>query len=621
MINIKLSNEKIYPILLVVYALAGTAAFILSLVKGLNREHIGLALLIGSILSMAIILVPKKATRAAAEAISDINFKFTVIIWLVVFMFSVLLLLDSLKTYTLSLPYYLSICLMVLAISYQILSSNKFSNARLAIILGEILILAFYLSASTLFLFQVPIGADAYFHTQYISQILNSGSLYISESNYENYPVYQLTFVGTMLLSSIGDVKIAQLVLAFIQVLALVFVFILCNKIFEPKIALLSTLLISLSAQVILPRYSFYPSNYAVIYYMLLLFALFCLKKEAYKGTVTLVLLLAINFMHPVVGFVSSFTIIFIYVASKLLKIRDIVDLRYVAISIVLLILQYFRPTETGARLSSQLDLALMQLMTGVAVVTKATSSPYYSYVDILLYELGFALLIAFGVCGALVVLKLSENNIGQIGKAVNDRRTLLSLITLFIIPIPYLEAFIAPDMLPDRWFVFITVFLGIFAAIALCMFAEVFKKFTIVVLLIIQLIVFFSITTPISSPNASIYSQDLSMRPAIQSEVIAANFFKDYVNPAKIAVSAMYLAPINSTLDIQDHFLDPGDTSYKDKVLIVRNFEMEKGFIMPLFGNNGQLLENIKANDTFMNYTGSIDKFYENGDVRAYRV
>jgi len=160
-----LGNLRMYPIFLSIYIIGGIAAIILSLIEGLNREQIGLAFLMGSILTMAIAHIHKSQDGESTWLPNKYLFKVSITIWLFVFIFSLIPLLDSLKTYYLSLPYFISICVMSLIISYQILASHKLSKLEIFIILAEISLLAIYLSVSFIFLFpSLSGGNDAYFH-------------------------------------------------------------------------------------------------------------------------------------------------------------------------------------------------------------------------------------------------------------------------------------------------------------------------------------------------------------------------------------------------------------------------------------------------------------------------
>jgi hypothetical protein len=624
-INNGLSNLRMYPIFLSIYIVGGIAAIILSLIEGLNRGQIGFAFLAGSVLTIAIAHILKPQDSESTGLPSKYLFKVTITIWLFVFMFSLIPMLDSLRTYYLSLPYFISICVMSLIISYQILASQKLSKLEIFTILAEISLLAIYLSVSFIFLFpSISGGNDAYFHVDYITSIFNTGHLesYGYPTQYLNYPIYHLTMVNIMNLSGV-DIKLAQLIMVLFQIFAILFIYLICDKIhFNEKISLLSTLLVTLSSEMIIPRYSLYPSNYSVIYYIFLLFIIFYLsKKNPYKLPITIVTLVVINIMHPILAFIVAFTLIILYVLTRIIRSTNIVDIRYVIASVFLMLLQYIRPIPGQESLFSLFESQITSIFKGFGSVTQATLSPLFNWGDVLLYDLGFTLLMAFGICGALLILRTSEKNKFEVNN-FKDRRALFSSVALILIPIPYVLALINPNSLPNRWFVFTTVFLGFFSAITLYLYSRLLKKYAFLVIIIIQSLIFFSITAPVSNMNSQIYSEDMSYRSSYTlSEMNAVDFFKNTVDTMRISANSVYLRPIDNGLYSYEHFIDPTNITYKDHVLIVRNYDMDKGFQIPLFGKQGLLMETILPTKDFTAYMDGIDKFYENGEVRAFKT
>jgi hypothetical protein len=318
-----------------------------------------------------------------------------------------MLLLDSLPYYYLSLEYFISISLLSLIIAFQILATNKLSNIKVLTIIAEIVLLALFLSISFIYLFPAPIGNDAIFHANYISSIVSSGNLYSYPyiDQYANFPVYPLTYAGLLSLSNVS-LQTAQSVIALVQILAVLFIMLICIKVMNVKIALLSTLLITLSSQVIIPRYSLFPSSTAIVFYMLLLFLIvyFGIKKRNI-WPVMIIVLLVINLMHIVVTIILAFTLIFTYILSKLFKFT-LMDLRYILLSALLMLFQFIRPIPHSDSFASKLSLYISNIMEGSSNVSQATMSQLYSWYEVMLYDLGFMLLIIFGVCGALLLLK-----------------------------------------------------------------------------------------------------------------------------------------------------------------------------------------------------------------------
>jgi hypothetical protein len=615
---VRFISAKAYQLFLIIYCIGGLAAIYFSVTRGLNRAHIGFAFIAGSAVCMLLVHT-YRARSDWSEKPNGPVFKATIVIWLLVFAYSIFLLLDSFASYYLSLPYFLALTLLALIIAYQILSTNNLTGIHVFAIFVEIAVLALVLSGSFIYLFPAPIGNDAAFHVDYLTSIVNTGNMnsYPYVDQYANFPVYQLTFSGLLLLPEI-NLPAAELILALVQVLAVLFIFITCEKIFNVRIGLLASLLTAMSSQLIIPRYSFYPSNYAIIYFMLFLFVLLMLRtKKLNTFPVILTVLLAVNLMHPLASVLVTFTVILCYVFSKPFKLK-LIDVRYVILSLLLMLTQFVRPIPHSDSLASKLSLYVSNIVSGSNSVTQATMSQLYSWSDVLLYDMGFTLLIMFGVAGALLIIKWNLNKKKDLSETHKEKMVFLSAVTLVITPVPYVLAMISPNMLPDRWFVYITVFLSVFAAVAIYLFAQRSRKVKILMLAVVPVIIFFFITSPISNPNTHIYLTEMSTRPTLTlSESVAANFFKDNVNLTSIFANSLYAGRVDYSIFLAEHYIDPRKNN-DGKVMVIRNYDMENGFTIPLYGSGGKLLEIIKPTDTFSRFINSSDRFYDNGDTRA---
>jgi hypothetical protein len=230
-------------------------------------------------------------------------------------------------------------------------------------------------------------------------------------------------------------------------------------------------------------------------------------------------------------------------------------------------------------------------------------------------------MLIMLGVCGALWVLREIDKNLYKFGDTAGIKK-ILAYFTLLLTPLPYALAILIPDFLPDRLFIYITLFIGVFTAVTLVTFHELSNNriFKFIIILAVPLFIFFSITSPTSNPNSHIYSQDLASRASLtHTDIGGLDFVRQYINKTDFVANTAYAERITLIPNEYDNYLDPSQT-YTDKFLIVRNYDMENGFVIPLFGKGGKLKEVIMPNATFTNYTGSLNKLYENGGVRAFR-
>jgi hypothetical protein len=193
-----------------------------------------------------------------------------------------------------------------------------------------------------------------------------------------------------------------------------------------------------------------------------------------------------------------------------------------------------------------------------------------------------------------------------------------LSSITLAMTPIPYVLAIASPSMLPDRWFVFISIFLGIFSAAAIYLLAQQSRLYKILMLVVVPLIIFFAITSPVSNPNTQIYLQDMSVMPSVTlSEKNAAAFFKDNVNLDSIWANSLFAVQIDYSLTTKFQYINPRKAC-DGKVLAIRDYDMKNGFTTPMFGEDGKLLDIIKPTYSFTEYVDNAGRFYDCGNVKG---
>jgi hypothetical protein len=661
--GMRIKNVKIYKLSLAVYAIGGISAIILSVLKGLNREDVGFAFLLATVL-LAILIYLSKRHDPILRSEKNTLFYISIIAWPLIFLVSAYFLFGSFQNYYLSLGYFLSIAALTLIISYQILSTVKFTRLKVYTILAEIIILSFYLGASLISLYPAPLGNDAVVHEPFISSIVSSGNLQSDQyaGHYQNYPIYQLTFVDIMLISGVS-IDSAELVLLLIQIGFTIFIYLIVKKIFSQRIALTAFLLINFSSQLITPRYSYYPSNFFIILFMILIFILLYFNKNntlinivgnndhaviqpqgiysnikslTSRGITSLsnfsnpkldfiayILILTINLSHPIFALITTSCMAFIYAISRLTRSGGIISIKMILWSAILLFIQWLRPYYAPElkSLSSIFVTMATSAFLNEQVVTQATLSPYHDQIDIVLYELGFVLLIMLGVCGALWVLWDNEKNLYKYIDSAVRAKNVLSYFTLFIVPIPYVLAIVIPDFLPERLFVYVTLFIVILASVTLVTFYELFNRniTKFIIILAIPFIIFFSITSPTSNPNSHIYSQDLASRASLtHTDIGGRDFIRQYVNYSDFCANSNYAERITLTPNMRGSYLDPSHL-YADKILVVRNYDMENGFNIPLFGKEGKLKETIMANSTFVDYLDHLNKLYENGAVRAF--
>jgi len=158
------------------------------------------------------------------------------------------------------------------------------------------------------------------------------------------------------------------------------------------------------------------------------------------------------------------------------------------------------------------------------------------------------------------------------------------------------------------------------FAGVAILLIFQKLSKYKFITVLISAITIFFMITSPIVNPNNQLYAKELSGRSAlIQSEIEAAEFI-NWLNPREIHANSKYIYFINMNYGDYKNLINPDKPdTYRSGLVILRNYDLEKGFTIPLFGAKGKLLEVIYPSEEFYKFLNNSIKMYENGEVRIY--
>lgn len=598
----------------------------LSVVYNFNKEHVGLAFLFGGILSFLGVGYNKlQMSKEEKKGVSRF-IKVTFIIWLFLSVFSVIIFINSKQNYYLPLKYFLVVSLAATIILIQILFPKQPSKSEVYVILLEIFILSGIVSGSFLFLFPGPYGNDASYHVGFIKNIIATGNLGGYPGSYQNYPGYHLLFVFIGLITE-TSLKVTQFIIAIIQILFSIFIFMLTRKIFNDKAALISTLFVTLSPYLLISRYYYFPNAFSVIFFTLILYLFFYPNAKTAAFVLLLIIVFAaIVFTHPLTPAILIVAFLAIFTVSKLLKLEKInVSARIILFMSVFTLGWWMRPIGTQRDLFSGLILSIKNALETVdyAAVERATLAPLYNWTDIVLIDLGFTTLILLAIAGTFYSLrdvcistqtkKLTQNQ---------EKVFTLSVVTLLFIPIPYILTLIYPNSLPARWFPFIEVLASMFAGVSVLFIFHKISKYKLqstVFLILFYALIFFMITS-VANPNSQLYAKELSGRSALTESEISAGNFINSLHLQQIHANSKYIAFVNRRLANPRDFINPNDPStYNSGLLVVRNYDLEKGFIIPLFGSKGKLLEIIYPNEEFYASINKSNKIYENGKVILY--
>lgn len=628
----------IYYGMIIVYLIGGLAAFTLSYINHWNKEHIGLVFVLGSAFVLLISRRLDKSiimqeTKKGKGNISRF-FKVTFIIFIGLSLVSINICLKFKQYYYLPLQYFLVISLIGTLILLQIIIPKNTIKLERYLILLEILLLSGIVSYALIFLFPGPYGNDASHHIGFIESIIATGNIESYPGQYQNYPGYHFLFTFISLITGIKNMKLIQFFIAIIQAIFLIFVYMLTRKLFDTKISLISTLIVSLSPHLIQSRYMHYPCSFTAIFFIFVLYLLFYPNSKTVTGSSLLVAFFIITvFSHPLTPIILIFALLATFIITKYLKLEKVKILGTTILFMIILSLSWWmKPLGDQKDLFSYLVLSIKNALEFMdyTAVTRATLAPLYNCSDIVLSDFGFIILIFLGIAGAFYSLKnIALNTIKKLTSG-KEKILTLSIVTLLFIPMPYLLTIIYPQSLPDRWFPFIEILASMFAGGAVVIISQLKRlssfKLKYIAPLVVFILVFFMITSPVANPNNHIYAEELSSRAALtQSEIDAAEFIKSQrISLENIHGSTgfMALAFEKVFLERSINFIDPDNpNTYNSGYIIIRKYDFMKGFTVPLFGKKGLLMKIEPPNQVFTLYLNNANKLYINNETSIYKV
>jgi hypothetical protein len=603
----------------------------------LNKTHIGFAFALPPIIYYALKKHIKTPVKTDIEIQKSYKRLFILFIILFLFIISLSLLFWQSEIYHRPIIFFIFI-----AIAYVVITGQIFFNCtrrNVPIILLEIIIVAIIVRGSIYYLFPTVYGNDPFFHTDFIQKTISSGSITMTSGDYSNFPMSHLLVTFISKFTGL-NIKNSYFAISLIEVFASLFVFLIGKALGGNRLGLLSAMLITIAPYNIFWGFWIIPMTLGMVFLIIIFYLL--LKRNSNSTITTSILLiffcLSIIMVHTVASFVTWVILLIIllglivyrFLFPKMQPRKLVVQsfnnflfspLQYkrfrFSINIVSLmgisLFSYWMFTNhyTGVDFFSLFTKSLISSLVRMdtASVSMVSLAPTLKYQSIFLLDLPSTLLMFFCILGSLYLIDHKFNSV----------KFVLIFTVIVLLTIIYGGAlFGTTAILPHRWFVFMEVLMVIVGAygIYLIVFTQqTFIRQLLVCSIIIFVIAFSAVTTPLTNTESPFYAKELGTRSGFfHSEVAAAENIESYYD-GNITRNSKYalLDGIN---------LNPNDLeTYEDKMMVIRSSDLEKGFIIPLFGAKGKLLEILIPNSTFSSYLDSpkCDNVYDNGEVKGY--
>ena len=139
----------------------------------------------------------------------------------------------------------------------------------------------------------------------------------------------------------------------------------LTRKLFDTKISLISTLIVSLSPHLIQSRYMHYPCSFTAIFFIFVLYLLFYPNSKTVTRSSLLVAFFIITvFSHPLTPIILIFALLATFIITKYLKLEKVKILGTTILFMIILSLSWWmKPLGDQKDLFSYLVLSIKMLL------------------------------------------------------------------------------------------------------------------------------------------------------------------------------------------------------------------------------------------------------------------
>ncbi|MHB1152946.1 MAG: hypothetical protein ACYCWE_04450 [Eubacteriales bacterium] len=326
-------TEKILIIMLVVFSVFGTV--IPLLFKQFNLALLGTYLCIPMI-SVSVIWFLIRNKNSTYLNLKENIYLLFILMFLLCCLFSILILyLYSVRT----ILYYILIAVMGVLIILQILYSENISRKQSVIILSQIILLFLNIIWGVTLKYYLFIGrTDGLFHSWVIENLIDKGYINKTFDIYEAFPLWHIlcSFVYKIINMPVIPAKVMFIVNGFIYICLILVVYLAALKIFNAKIALLSSLFLCFNTDAVF--YGMYSIPRSVIFFLEgLLIVLMIQQKTVINLSLCILIIMGLIMYHTASMPFIILILILLYLLQIIYSVKK--PERFVNLNFILIIL------------------------------------------------------------------------------------------------------------------------------------------------------------------------------------------------------------------------------------------------------------------------------------------
>lgn len=413
--------------------------------------------------------------------------------------------------------------LIVISVMSSIVAIQVFTNKNTAYCLTKVLIIGLLLRASAWYQFPSPVGSDSIMEVEYLRQLIATGHTGDFMGSYIYYPIAYIFTACASFTTGLGA-KDSFFLLAVVEVISLVFLFLVGRQLFDKKIGLLAALLMAVFDWHVFWGFWLKAMTLGIALLPILIFLLLASRQKGKLFTFSvlslLVLVIAI-LIHPF-STVAVVTVLILGWLSFLVcknlqakgEFKQPVTLIFVLLSLVAALGYWMYASGFWLYVGSTIAYALSFDAGGVAMYSLPRSTAVLTWQKLPVLVLTF--LTILGCLSIFNIRKLEGKAISHVWLALVA--IAMVILTFILFSMPELGAFEA-----SRWYVFMGLIVAVPAAYGLLIIFSRRGWHSVVALFLSVLLLSGIMTTSHIASVDSVIPWDHGIRDAFTSSEIAA--------------------------------------------------------------------------------------------------
>jgi hypothetical protein len=476
----------------------------------------------------------------------------------------------------------------------------------------KIIILVTFIRASIFYQFPDIYGIDPLYHYRFCEQIISTYSIPKEGEflSYSFYPIYHIILVQIKSILFIS-LRNAMFLMGMVQIFIVSLFIYLIGKKFDDirTLGLLSIFIFCSCANVVFSGIALIPNTFSLIIYIVLFYMAVCVKNTPSLKIILIICLCTLILTHPYPPLFFIFAIIVFNLSRKIYKLKykcsneNIVPL---GIGILLTCLVLFISNLVILTHNPLFSNTILNFFIHKEHIIDPSLEYPISYTNLIYSDLSHNIILGIALFGVFFWINPKNSTEQKFSLALLAFSSisvlfLINLLNLTFIPIP------------DRIWPFAYIPISIVASQGIKKLGELIVKKTgkysaTLIIAIILLTFFVSITSPKISPDISLNANSLAYREALTSSETDSWKYAIHNSDQSISTDLYYqLYAIYKGYNNAGSVYNQNTSTKKTDLILSREYSQKNSYLRYLLGKNYYYLNDAETN--------VLNKIYDNGD------